>query len=183
MKFSKLSASAEYNMFILKGNQCMDGRWSISHTYLGGGAGGVKCFFKKFHVLLSMHLHVPRWPVCLLQYAVVIKSTCPSSPAACTDVRATKVHKCQSHWGPLGARLLTDPLLRLTSGSTLLPWHFVGPNSNFLCGLLDWNTKLKVSRKDSSVSHCAGYLLPAIWGIHFVIITQTDQFIIVSIRD
>lgn len=105
----------------------------------------------------------------------------------CTDVRAHKVHKRQSHRHPLGARFLTGPLLRLTSGLTLLPWHFVGANSNFLCGLLDWNRKLKVSREDSSFSHCACYLLLAVWGIHFVIITRSDQLIIcsvtVSLRD
>ena len=105
------------------------------------------------------------------------KSTCSSSPAACTDVRAPKVHKCQSHRGPFRATL-TDPVLRLTSGSTLLPRHFVGANSDFPCGLPDWKRKLKVGREDSSFGRCACCLPPDIWGIHFVTIIQSDQFII-----
>lgn len=128
-------------------------------------------FFKNPCPSLSAfaHLSLTRMP---LHCAFVIKSTCPASPAACTDVRAPNVHKCQSHWGPLGDKLLTDPLLRLTSASILLPGHFVGVNSNFLCGLLDWNRNIKVRREDSSFGHWACYLLSAIWVINFVVITH-----------
>lgn len=153
MKFSKLSASAEYNMFILKGNRCMDGRWTISPAYLRGRSGGVKC------------LKNP----CPSLNALVRTSLACLPPSICTgdkvhlSILTSSAHWCQGTKGSevavplrfLRARLLTDSLLRLTSHSTLLPWHFVGANSNFLCGLLDWNTKIKLRGEDSSFIHCA----------------------------
>lgn len=121
-----------------------------------GGVLGVKCFLKS-HVPLSMHFHIPHWPVWPLQYALVKKSSCPSSPAACADARAPNVHKWQPHWHP--PKLFTDPLLRLTSASALSLWHFLGHNSK-LSGLTDWNTELKLRREDPSFSHCT---LPSSW--------------------
>lgn len=111
-----------------------------------------------------MNLHIPHWPVWPLQYALVKKSSCPSSPAACGGARAPNVHKWQPHWTP--PKLFTDSLLRLTFASALLLWHFVGDNSK-LSGLTDWNTELKMRREDPSFSHWACYLFPAIQVIDF----------------
>lgn len=134
MKFSKLSASAEYNMFVLKGKRCMDGRWSVSHTCIGGAEG--QMLFKKSTSLswltctctdgLSAPFSLHWWP----------------SPPVCPHLWPTPMSGHPPYlWGftsaaptaaPMGARVSTDPLLTLTPGSALLPWNFVGANSNSL---------------------------------------------------
>lgn len=98
-----------------------------------------------------MHLPICHWLVWPLQYALVKKSSCPSSPAACADARDQMVTSGSCTEPHPNSSLLL--FLRLTSASALFLRHFLGANSK-LNDPTDWNTELKMGRENPSFNHC-----------------------------